>query len=138
MVYDQFDRENFTDELTEFSAPGEAQISLSYDRERELRFRKEEAPKPEDNADKEEADKADKEEADKEQAELEFIMTYLPEQMSREAIAAVVQTAIAETGAAGPQDMGKVMSRVMPEVRGKAQGREVNAIASELLKGAGG
>ncbi len=76
--------------------------------------------------------------ADKEKAELEFIMTYLPEQMSREAIAAVVQKAIAETGAAGPQDMGKVMSRVMPEVRGKAQGREVNAIASELLKAAGG
>ncbi len=76
--------------------------------------------------------------AGKENAELEVIMTYLPEQMSREAIAAVVQKAIAETGAAGPQDMGKVMSRVMPEVRGKAQGREVNAIASELLKGAGG
>ncbi len=76
--------------------------------------------------------------ADKEKAELEFIMTYLPEQMSREDIAAVVTKAIAETGAAGPQDMGKVMSRVMPEVRGKAQGREVNAIASELLKGAGG
>ncbi len=76
--------------------------------------------------------------ADKEKAELEIIMTYLPEQMSREAIAAVVQKAIAETGAAGLQDMGKVMSHVMPEVRGKAQGREVNAIASELLKGAGG
>ncbi len=76
--------------------------------------------------------------ADKEVAELEVLMAYLPEQMSREEIAAVVTKAIAETGAAGPQDMGKVMSRVMPEVRGKAQGREVNAIASELLKGAGG
>ena len=76
--------------------------------------------------------------ADKEQAELEVIMTYLPQQMSREDIAAVVKKAIAETGAAGPQDMGRVMSRVMPEVRGKAQGREVNAIASELLKCAGG
>ena len=76
--------------------------------------------------------------ADKEKAELEMIMTYLPEQMSREDIAAVVKKAIADTGATGPQDMGKVMSRVMPEVRGKAQGREVNAIASELLKGAGG
>ena len=75
--------------------------------------------------------------ADKEKAELEILMSYLPEQMSREDIAAVVKRAIAETGAAGPQDMGKVMSRVMPEVRGKAQGREVNAIASELLKGAG-
>ena len=76
--------------------------------------------------------------ADKEKAELEIIMSYLPEQMSREDIAAVIKKAIAETDAAGPQDMGKVMSRVMPEVRGKAQGREVNAIASELLKGAGG
>ncbi len=76
--------------------------------------------------------------ADKEKAELEIIMAYLPEQMSREGIAAVVKRAIAETGAAGPQDLGKVMSRVMPEIRGKAQGREVNAIASELLKGAGG
>ncbi len=76
--------------------------------------------------------------ADKEKAELEIIMAYLPEQMSHEDIAAVVKKAIAETGAAGPQDMGKVMGRVMPEVRGKAQGREVNAIASELLKGVGG
>ncbi len=76
--------------------------------------------------------------ADKEEAELEIVMAYLPEQMSRDDIAVVVQKAIAETGAAGPQDMGKVMSRVMPEVRGKAQGREVSAIASELLKGAGG
>ena len=76
--------------------------------------------------------------ADKEKAELKIIMSYLPEQMSREDIAAVIKKAIAETDAAGPQDMGKVMSRVMPEVRGKAQGREVNAIASELLKGAGG
>ena len=76
--------------------------------------------------------------ANKEKAELEIIMTYLPEQMSPEDIAAVVKKAIAETGAAGPQDMGKVMGRVMPEVRGRAQGLEVNAIASELLKDAGG
>ncbi len=76
--------------------------------------------------------------ADKEKAELEILMTYLPEQMSREDVATVVRKAIAETGAAGLQDMGKVMSRVMPEVRGKAQGREVSAIASELLKGTGG
>ncbi len=76
--------------------------------------------------------------ADKEKAELDIIMAYLPEQMSREDIAAVVKKAITATCAAGPQDMGRVMSRVMPEVRGKAQGREVNAIASELLKGAGG
>ena len=75
---------------------------------------------------------------DKEKAELEIIMAYLPAQMSREDIIDAVQRAISETGAAGPQDMGKVMSRVMPEVRGKADGREVNVIASEFLKGVGG
>ncbi len=75
---------------------------------------------------------------EKEKAELEIIMAYLPAQMSREDILDAVKRAISETGASGPQDMGKVMSRVMPEVRGKAEGREVNAIASELLKGVGG
>ena len=75
---------------------------------------------------------------DKEKAELEIIMAYLPPQMSREDIVDAVKRAISETGAAGPQDRGKVMSRVMSEVRGKAEGREVNAIASELLNGMGG
>ena len=75
---------------------------------------------------------------DKEKAELEIIMAYLPAQMSREDILDAVKRAISETGASGPQDMGKVMSRVMPELRGKAEGREVNSIASELLKGVGG
>ncbi len=75
---------------------------------------------------------------EKEKAELEIIMAYLPPQMSREDIVEAVKRAIAETGAAGPQDRGKVMSRVMSEVRGKAEGREVNAIASQLLKGVGG
>ena len=75
---------------------------------------------------------------DKEKAELEIIAAYLPAQMSREDVVDKVKRAISETGAAGPQDRGKVMSRVMSEVRGKADGREVNEIASELLTGMGG
>ena len=72
---------------------------------------------------------------EKEKAELALIMGYLPQQMSNDEIRAVVQSAIEAVGAQGPGDMGKVMGRVMPQVRGKADGREVNAIASEMLKG---
>ena len=72
---------------------------------------------------------------EKEKAELGIILEYLPQQMSREEISLLVRQAILETGATGTSDMGKVMGRVMPQVKGKAEGREINAIASELLKG---
>ena len=72
---------------------------------------------------------------EKEKAELGIILEYLPQQMSREEISALVRQAIQEAGATGPSDMGKVMGRVMPQVRGRAEGREINAIALELLKG---
>ena len=72
---------------------------------------------------------------DKEKAELAVILEYLPEQLSREEITALVRQSIEEAGATGPQDMGKVMGRLMPLVRGKAEGREVSAIVAELLKG---
>lgn len=71
----------------------------------------------------------------KEKAELAIILEYLPQQMSREEVTMLVKQAIQEVGATGPRDMGKVMGRVMPQVRGKAEGSEVNAIASELLRG---
>lgn len=73
----------------------------------------------------------------KEKAELAVILEYLPEQMSTEEIEGLVRQVIEDVGAAGPQDMGKVMGRVMPQVGGKAEGREVNVIAIELLKGLG-
>ena len=75
---------------------------------------------------------------DKEKAELAVILEYLPEQLSGEKITALVRQAIEEVGASGPQDMGKVMGLVMPKVRGRAEGREVNAIASELLSSPAG
>ena len=74
----------------------------------------------------------------KERAELAVIMEYLPEQLSGDELLEIVRGAIEQVGAVGPQDMGKVMGAVMPKVRGRAEGREVNRIASELLRGQSG
>lgn len=71
---------------------------------------------------------------DKEESELSVIMAYLPQQMTQEEIAALVQQVVAEVGASGPADMGKVMGAIMPQVRGKAEGREVNAIVQQTLR----
>ena len=73
---------------------------------------------------------------DNEQAEVAVILEYLPRQMDADELTALVKLAIDETGAAGPADMGKVMGRVMPQVKGRAQGGQVSAIASRLLRGA--
>ena len=71
---------------------------------------------------------------DKEKAELAVVMEYLPEQMSAEEITDLVRQAVEEVGASGPQDMGRVMGLVMPKVKGRAEGRQVSSIASDLLK----
>ena len=71
---------------------------------------------------------------DKEQAELAVIMAYLPQQMTAEEITDLVQKVVSEVGASGPADMGKVMGAIMPQVRGKAEGREVNAIVQQTLR----
>ena len=71
--------------------------------------------------------------ADKEAAELEIILEYLPMQMTRDEIEGLVRKVVEETGAQGPRDMGRVMGAVMPQVAGKAEGREVSAIVRELL-----
>ena len=71
---------------------------------------------------------------EKEQAELAIIMEYLPQQMARDDIAELVRRVVAEVGATGPGDMGRVMSQIMPQVRGRAEGREVNSIVMETLR----
>jgi uncharacterized protein YqeY len=71
--------------------------------------------------------------ADKEKAELAVISSYMPEPMSRDEIISIVQRAIAETGAKNPADKGKVMGKVIPLTKGKAEGKEVNEIVTELL-----
>ena len=71
---------------------------------------------------------------DKEKGELAIIFEYMPEQMSREDVIDLVRQAIEEAGATGPGDMGKVMGRIMPQVRGKTDGKEVSSIVSEELR----
>lgn len=71
----------------------------------------------------------------KERAELAVIESYLPQQMSREEVAALARAAIAETGAASPADQGKVMQKLMPQVRGKAEGKVVAEVVGALLRG---
>ncbi len=73
----------------------------------------------------------------KEAAELAIIEVYLPPQMGREELTRIIQGVIQEVGADSPRDKGKVMGRLMPQVRGKADGNQVNEIVTELL-GAGG
>jgi len=71
--------------------------------------------------------------AAKEEAEIAYFEAYLPAQLDAAAIEELVRQAIEETGAAGKQDMGKVMGVVMPKVKGKADGKVVNQIVMELL-----
>jgi uncharacterized protein len=71
--------------------------------------------------------------ADKEKAELVIIQAYMPAQIGRDEVAALVREAISETGAAGAKDMGKVMKALMPKVKGKADGKLVNELVKELL-----
>lgn len=70
-----------------------------------------------------------------EEAELAIVRNYLPEQISGDEIAELARKIIADVGAAGPGDMGKVMGQLMPQVRGKADGGEVSRIVNELLAG---
>ena len=71
----------------------------------------------------------------REEAELAILLEYLPQQMSREEIIASARQTIAEMGAKGPGDRGKVMSKLMAQLKGKAEGKEVSAVVSELLAG---
>ena len=69
----------------------------------------------------------------KEKSELDILSKYLPPQMSRDEIIAAAKQAIAEAGAKGAGDKGKVMSKLMPQTKGKADGKEVSDIVTELL-----
>ena len=69
----------------------------------------------------------------KEEAELAIILEYLPQQMSREEIIVAARQVIEEVGARGPGDKGKVMSKIISQLKGKAEGREINEVVTELL-----
>jgi uncharacterized protein len=68
-----------------------------------------------------------------EEAEAELIDAYLPEQLSDDELHAIVGDVVAETGAASPKEMGRVMSMVMPRVQGRADGKRVSAVVKEKL-----
>jgi len=67
------------------------------------------------------------------EAEIKVLEGFLPKAMSPEELRALVQAAIAETGAAAPTDMGKVMKALMPKVAGRAAGDQVSSMVKELL-----
>ena len=70
-----------------------------------------------------------------EQAELEVIKRYLPQPMSEAEIDAVIQKVMADTGASSMQDMGKVMGPSMGQLKGRADGKQVQARVRALLGG---
>ena len=72
---------------------------------------------------------------DKEEAEAVILQKYLPPAMSRQEIEAAARKVIAEVGAQGPRDMGKVMGPLTAQLRGRADGAETSAVVRELLAG---
>ena len=68
-----------------------------------------------------------------EEAELAILNEYLPQQISREEIIEAARRVIEEVGAQGPSDKGKVMPKLIAQLKGKADGREINAVVTELL-----
>lgn len=68
-----------------------------------------------------------------EEAELAVLLEYMPKQMTHDEIVAEAKKVIAEVGAQGVADKGKVMPKLIAQLKGKADGREINAVVTELL-----
>ncbi len=70
----------------------------------------------------------------KESADLAVLEAYLPPQLDRDQLTGLIREAIEEVGAVSARDKGRVMGRLMPRIRGKADGAEVNALVTEMLE----
>ena len=68
-----------------------------------------------------------------EEVEMAILKGYLPEQMTREEVVEVARRVIEEVGAQGSGDKGKVMPRIVAQLKGRADGREINVVVTELL-----
>ena len=73
----------------------------------------------------------------KESAELTVLEEYLPPQLAQGELTELIQGIVAELGATSIKDKGKVMGRLMPQVRGKADGAQVNEIVTQILEAGG-
>tara|TARA_B100000686_G_scaffold36880_1_gene38368 strand:- start:9016 stop:9468 length:453 start_codon:yes stop_codon:yes gene_type:complete len=71
---------------------------------------------------------------DKETQELNILSSYLPEQMSDDEVREIVKSVIRDLGAENISDMGKVMRAIMPKVQGRADGKVVNGMVTQILK----
>jgi len=73
--------------------------------------------------------------AQKEEAELGILQAYLPQPLTEQEVQTLIRESIAELGATGVQDLGKVMKQVMPKLSGLTDGKRVNELAKALLGG---
>lgn len=71
--------------------------------------------------------------AARERAEIDVLAPYLPEQLSEDELRALVEEAIASTGASSPKDMGRVMGALMPGTKGRADGKLVSSLVNQAL-----
>ncbi len=72
--------------------------------------------------------------AEKEKKEAQILQAYLPPAMPEEELKAIIQAAIEELGASGPAAVGQIMKVVLPKVKGRADGKQVNQLVAQLLK----
>lgn len=70
-----------------------------------------------------------------EEAEAAILAEFLPQQLTEDEVTSLVRAAIADTGASSPADLGRVMGRVSPQTKGRADGRLVSEVVRRLLAG---
>ena len=66
-------------------------------------------------------------------AEIDILLQYLPQQLTEEELEVIVKQAIQDTGATSAKELGKIMQAVMPQVKGRADGKAINLIAKKYL-----